>query len=155
MWVLGLSDRAVGCSHMVRCECWVWLFDMIIGLVPTWSYVSASPSDMHARLVPRMCRCKCRALLNMYVGLVPHMCWMEVQILFDMNGGLVPLMARCECWAFLIGLWDVFPHGQMWVLGVPFWYDYRIGSYMIKYNCWVSHSDLGSDISAEEDLHGG
>ena len=50
--------------------------DMTIGFVPTWSYVSASPSDMHARLVPCMCKCKCRSLSNMYVGLIPCMCWM-------------------------------------------------------------------------------
>ena len=23
------------------------------------------------------------------------------------------LVDGCECWAFLTGMWDVFPHGQM------------------------------------------
>ena len=48
-WFLSWSDVSVGpfwqgCgigSHMVRCECWACLFDMIIGLVPTWSDISA------------------------------------------------------------------------------------------------------------------
>ena len=88
---------------------------------PFWHYLldlSAYPFR-YGGLVPRMVECKCRAFLT--------------------------LVVRCECWAFLIRLWDVFPHGQMWVLGVPFWYDYSIGSYMIRYKCWASHYDLGSD----------
>ena len=46
-----LSDVSVGpfwqgcgmCSHMVKCDCWACLSDMIIGLVPTWSDVSVGP----------------------------------------------------------------------------------------------------------------
>ena len=37
----------------------------------------------------------------------------KLQSLFDMYVGLVPRMVKCECWAFLKGLWDVFPHDQM------------------------------------------
>ena len=50
--------------------------------------------------------------------------------------GLVPLMVRCECWVCL---------SDMYVGCVP---------RMVICKCWVGHSDLGSDISAEEDLHG-
>ena len=135
--------------------------DVTIGLVPTWSDVSVEPfwhwlSDVsvepfrHEGLVPCMVEYKCRAFLTLVIrwkcrafwhgGLVPHMveckCWSFLTLVF-----------RCECWAFLTGLWDLFPHGEMWVPGVPFWYDYRIGSYMIRYKCWVGPSDLGSDIS--------
>ena len=49
----------------------------------------------------------------------------------------VPPMVRCECWACL---------SDMVVGCVP---------PMVKYKCWAGHSDLGSDISAEEDLYGG
>ena len=31
-----------------------------------------------------------------------------MQSLSDMNDGLVPLMVRCECWAFLTWIQDVF-----------------------------------------------
>ena len=126
-------DYKIG-SYMIRCEC-----------MPFW----AEPFR-HEGLVPCMVEYKCWSFLTLVVrckcrgfqhgGLVPHMteckCW-----------AFPTLVDGCECWAFLTGLWEVFPHGQMWVLGVPFWYDYRIGSYMIKYKCWVGHSDLGSDIS--------
>ena len=50
---------------------------------------------------------------------------------------LVPLTVRCECWACL---------SDMVVGCVPL---------MVRCKCWVGHSNLGSDISAEEDLHGG
>ena len=44
-------------------------------------------------------------------------------------------MDKYECWAFSIGLWDVFPHDRMWVLGlsnmiiglVPTWSDVTAG----------------------------
>ena len=57
--------------------------------------------------------------------------------LFDMVLGCVPPMVQCECWVFL---------SDMVVGCVPI---------MVRYKCWVVHSNLGSDISAEEDLHGG
>ena len=41
----------------------------------------------HEGLVPCMVECKCCAFLTLVDG--------------------------CECWAFLTGLWEVFPHGQM------------------------------------------
>ena len=134
-------DCRIG-SYNIICECtpfWHWLSD-----------VSAEPFR-HEGLVPYMVKykywsfltlvVKCKCIAFWHVGLVPRMaeckCWY-----------FLTLVDGCECWAFLTGLWEVFPHGQMWVLGVPFWYDYRIGSYMIRCKCWASHSDLGSDISA-------
>ena len=51
--------------------------------------------------------------------------------------GLVPLMVRCEFWVCL---------SDNYVGCVP---------HMVKCKCLVGHSDLGLDISAEEDLHGG
>ena len=50
---------------------------------------------------------------------------------------LVPLMVRCEYWACL---------SDMYVGCVP---------HMVRCKCWVGHYNLGSDISVEEDLHGG
>ena len=51
--------------------------------------------------------------------------------------GLVPLMVRCECWVCL---------SDMYVGFVP---------HMVRCMFWASYFDLGSDISVEEDLHGG
>ena len=57
--------------------------------------------------------------------------------LSDMVLGCVPPMVSCECWACLFDM----------VVGyVPL---------MGRCKCWAGHSDLGSDIRAEEDLHGG
>ena len=50
---------------------------------------------------------------------------------------LVPLMVRCEFWACL---------SNMYVGSVPS---------MVRCKCWAGHSDLGLDISVEEELHGG
>ena len=57
--------------------------------------------------------------------------------LSDMVVGHVTPMVRCKCWEFLS--------------------DMVVGCVrpMVKCKCWASHSDLGSDISAKEDLHGG
>ena len=56
--------------------------------------------------------------------------------LSDMVVGCVPPMVRCECWVFLSNM----------VAGcVP---------PMVICQFWAGHSDLGSYISAEEDLHG-
>ena len=57
--------------------------------------------------------------------------------LSDMVLGCVPPMVICECWACL---------SDMYVGCVP---------RMVRCKFWVEHSDLGSDISAEEDLHEG
>ena len=51
--------------------------------------------------------------------------------------GCVPTMVICECWAFL---------SEMVIGCVP---------PMVRCKCWVDHSDLGLDISVEQDLHGG
>ena len=56
--------------------------------------------------------------------------------IFDMVLACVPLMLKCECWEFL---------SDMVVGCVPL---------MVRCKFWVGHSDLGSDISTEEDLHG-
>ena len=51
--------------------------------------------------------------------------------------GCVPPMVKCECWACLSDM----------VVGCV--------SLMVRCKCWAGHFDLGLDISAEEDLHGG
>ena len=74
-----------------------------------------------------------------------------------MNIGLVPLMVRCECWAFLTCIHDVF---------LP-WLDLSTGHSFLTcmLDVFLAWSDVsagwafmtGSDISTEEDedLHGG
>ena len=57
--------------------------------------------------------------------------------LSDMVLGCLAPMVICECWAFLSDM----------VVGCVL--------LMVRCKCWVGHSDLGSDISAKEDLHGG
>ena len=37
----------------------------------------------------------------------------------------------------------------------PFWHDGGCVPLMVRSKCWAGHFDLGLDISAEEDLHGG
>ena len=103
-------------------------------------------------------------------SMVNYKCWafLKLVAIFKcrsfQHGGLVPRMVECkfwafptlvdvcECWAFLTGLWDVFPHGQMWVLGMPFWYDYKIGSYMIRYKCWMPLLEWRHLVSYQEIL---
>ena len=107
------------------CHMWVMSHsDVIVGLVPTWSDVSAEPfwhwlSDVsadpfrHKGLVPCMVEYKCWSFLTLVVRCKCRAFW---------HGGLVPHMAKCkcwafptlvdwcECWAFLIGLWDLCYH---------------------------------------------
>ena len=92
-------------------------FDMTVGLVPTRLDVSACLSDEQVR-------CKWWAFSQMIVVEYYH-------------------AGECKGCAFLTWCWMCSSHGQMWVLGVPFWYDYRIGSYTIRYKCWAVHSELG------------
>ena len=41
------------------------------------------------------------------------------------------------------------------MLGVPLLHGVGCVPLMVKYKCWAGHSDLVSDVSVEEDLHGG
>ena len=50
--------------------------NMTIGLVPTRSDVSASPSITVSRMCSRLDGCKCRAFSSLWVGCVPA--WMNV-----------------------------------------------------------------------------
>ena len=90
-----------------------------------------SPFDMYVGLVPRMGRCKCRALSNMYVGLVPCMVKCKCRSFSNMYVGLVPHMVECKCRSFLKCMLDRF---------------------LAWSNVSASHSNLGSYIRTEEDL---
>ena len=68
--------------------------------------------------------CECYAFSQMIVGVSYH-------------------VGECKCWEFLTGLWDVFPHGQMGVLGLS---DGVVGCVppMVRCECWAWNSDMGS-----------
>ena len=69
-------------------------------------------------------------------------CWMSSS---NMDAGLVPPMVRCECWAFLAWMQDVF----------LLWLDVSVGWAFLT---WMKDVFLPwSDISTEEeeDQHGG
>ena len=87
-----------------------------------------------------------------------------MQGLSDMNTGCVPLMVKCECWAFLTWMMDVFlPWLDVsvgwdfltWMLDVFLpWSDVSIGRAFLTWMFDVFF--LWSNIIAEEDedLHG-
>ena len=88
---VGHSDEQVGCKgncyslgewrHLVRYQVAQSRrtrghFDLTIGLVPTRSDVSASPSITVSRMCSRLDGCKCRNLSSLLPGCVPA--WMRV-----------------------------------------------------------------------------
>ena len=83
---VGHSDEQVGCkgnchslgewrhlvSYQVAQSRTGGHSDMIVGLVPTRSDMSASPSTIVSRMCSRLGACKCRAFSQMVVGVSYH-----------------------------------------------------------------------------------
>ena len=61
----------------------------------------------------------------------------------------VPSMVRCKGWAILSWWEDLVP-SMSDVSAEPFWCDCRIGSYMIRYKCWMPFLEWRHLVSYQE-----
>ena len=82
--------------------------DVIVGLVPTRSYMSASPSITMSRMCSHLDGCKCRAFPQMIVGVSYHADGCECYAFSQMIVGVSYHVGEYKCWAFLTCMLYVF-----------------------------------------------
>ena len=119
---------------------------------PKGSDESMSHSDMVRGLVPSMVRWKGWAMLSWWEGwFLP--CQMWVMVHSDVTVGLVATWSyiSSECHSWNGGTWSVTRKAQSGTWG-PFWCDCRIGSYMIRYKCWMPFLEWRNLVSYQEYL---